>query len=83
LYITLLLLASAFNGARFALRFCSGCLGSLLSHHKPLVLHDQLALSFNILSAHVQLAFKILHASPGGVILFIQMSDFLLKVVHG
>ena len=46
-------------------------------------MHDYFPLPFDILSAHVQLALKLLHAFPRRMILRIEMSNLLLKKIHG
>jgi hypothetical protein len=45
--------------------------------------YDQLALSVDVLPANIQLVFKLLHTSPGRMVLHVQMSDLLLEQVHG
>ena len=67
----------------FAFQFSSDGIGLLSLHQLLLMPQDLLALSFDVLPANIQLAFKPLHASPGGMILHIQMSDLFLEEGHG
>ena len=83
LLISLLFLLCVVDSTGFAFQFSRDGIGSLLHHQLFFTPQDLLALSFDVLSANIQFAFKLLHASPGGMILHIQMSDLFLEEGQG
>jgi hypothetical protein len=83
LLISFLFLLCVVDSTGFAFRFSSDGIGSLLLHQLLFTPKDLLPLSFDVLPANIQFAFKLLHASPGGMILRIQMSDLFLEEGHG
>ena len=46
-------------------------------------LHNQIALTLNVLSTYFQLVLKLLHELSRCVVLGIEMSNFLMQEVHG
>jgi hypothetical protein len=78
-----LLVPCVLDSTRFSLESCCGFLGSLLLHQLLLTPYDQVALPFNVLSANIQLAFKLLHASPGRMVLGVEVSNLRLEELYG